>query len=311
MNDFTPAVWPTLTVAGDDARITHHLGTEVTGAPSVRVVIAGFPTDEGVRRNGGRVGAAAGPDRIRNWLGRLTPDAHCHDAFVTLLNHTLDLGNLNVTGNLEADQERLGHALAGYLVHGINVIVLGGGHETAFGHFLGYVRSHRPVSILNWDAHADVRPLIDGNGHSGSPFRQALEHASRVCQSYTVAGLNPSSTAKAQLDWLKRHQGHAVFHDELIATKVHQLYHGLQGPAMVSFDLDAVTAAAAPGVSAPGIPGLSVEMWLSAAEMAGRSKAVQSIDVVELNPIFDVDDRTARLAARTVWSFLSGLTRRQ
>lgn len=79
---------------------------------------------------------------------------------------------------------------------------------------------------------------------------------------------------------------------------------------MVSFDLDAVSASAAPGVSAPGIPGLSVDLWLAAAEIAGRSKAVQSIDVVELNPIFDVDDHAARLAARTVWSFLSGLARR-
>jgi formiminoglutamase len=310
MNDFTPAAWPILTVAADDARITHHLGANVTDAASVRVVIAGFPTDEGVRRNGGRVGAAASPDRIRNWLGRLTPDARCHDAFVHLLNHTLDLGNLNVSGDLAADQERFGHALAGYLVHGVNVIVLGGGHETAFGHFLGYVRSHRPVSILNWDAHADVRPLIDGHGHSGSPFRQALEHSSKAGRTYTVAGLNPSSTAKSHLDWLKSHHGQAVFADELNSAKVHQLYHGLTGPAMVSFDLDAVVAAAAPGVSAPGMPGLPVDMWLAAAEMAGRSKAVQSIDVVELNPIFDIDDRTARLAARTVWSFLSGLARR-
>src|SRR5262249_31921284 len=58
-------------------------------------------------------------------------------------------------------------------------VVLGGGHETALGHYRGYVRAGCPVAILNLDAHLDLRPCLGGLGHSGSPFRQALEHPER------------------------------------------------------------------------------------------------------------------------------------
>lgn len=310
MSDFTPTPWPQLEVADDDLRIGNLINTNLSLPTHARLVIAGFPSDEGVRRNGGRVGAALGPARIRYWLSRLTPDPRCHDAFVDLVNHTSDLGDLNVTGDLEADQDRLGHALEPHITRGAAIIVLGGGHETTFGHFLGYAAAEKPVSMLNWDAHADVRPLVEGRGHSGSPFSQALEHVSKTCRAYEVAGLNPSTTSKAHVDWIRQHHGTCHFYDELNSAKIHQIYHAMTGPALVSFDIDAVSAAVAPGVSAPGVPGLPEDLWLLAAEMAGRSKSVQSMDIVELNPTYDEDERTARLAARTVWSFLSGLARR-
>src|ERR687884_322191 len=49
--------------------------------------------------------------------------------------------------------------------------VLVGGHETAYGHYLGYVRAGRPVGIINLDAHLDLRPVEGGRGNSGTPFR--------------------------------------------------------------------------------------------------------------------------------------------
>lgn len=79
---------------------------------------------------------------------------------------------------------------------------------------------------------------------------------------------------------------------------------------MVSFDLDAVDQAYAPGVSAPATGGLDVDVWLHAAFEAGCNPEVASMDVVELNPRFDPDGRTARLAALTVWTFLRGLSER-
>jgi formiminoglutamase len=66
----------------------------------------------------------------------------------------------------------------------------------------------------------------------------------------------------------------------------------------------------APGVSAPAAGGLSQDLWLHAAYRAGRSPKVASIDVVELNPNVDVDDRTVRLAALPVMEILRGLTDR-
>ncbi|HVX88059.1 MAG TPA: arginase family protein, partial [Gemmatimonadales bacterium] len=146
--------------APGDPRLGHLLGVKLTTSSRPRVVIIGFPSDEGVHRNQGRVGAAGAPAEIRRWLYRLTPDAQNHESFVELLERTLDLGDLKCSDDVEKDQAALGEVVAGYLAEGVFPIILGGGQETSYGHFLGYVGAKRPVEILNWDAHPDVRKLL-------------------------------------------------------------------------------------------------------------------------------------------------------
>ncbi len=291
----------------DDPRIKDLLGSDSAAA---RVAIVGFPSDEGVRRNGGRPGAAEAPDHIRRQLLKMTPDPAAFDDFSRLLGQCADLGHVEVTGDLESDQQRLGERLAPHLERGAVPIVLGGGHETAFGHFLGYVESDKPVAILNWDAHPDVRPLKNGRAHSGSPFRQALKHESGRLRKYTVAGLQPHSSARAHLDFIEASEGKWFTADRLSLQEVQHIYDGLDGPTLVTFDLDAVDHSAAPGVSAPAVDGLDPSLWLAAAYQAGRTPNVTSMDIVELNPRVDRDQRTARLAALTVWRFLQGLATR-
>src|SRR5262245_52579389 len=99
-----------------------------------RAVLVGFPQDEGVRRNGGRPGAAEAPDAIRHWLYRLTPwDGRTGTNLARL--PPLDLGNLRLRGGLEETQHDLGRVIAALLERGAVPVVLGGGHETAYGHF--------------------------------------------------------------------------------------------------------------------------------------------------------------------------------
>src|SRR5438105_1410207 len=121
-----------------------------------RAVLIGFPQDEGVRRNGGRVGAAQAPNEIRRWLYRLTP-WDCEVSLPLTDPPPLDLGNVRVSEELEATQAALGDAIAAVLQSGAIPIVLGGGHETAYGHFLGYAAEQREVGIVNIDAHLDLR----------------------------------------------------------------------------------------------------------------------------------------------------------
>jgi len=132
-----------------------------------------------VRRNAGPVGRHWGrPQYVPGC--RFTPDARAK-RLEELIGRSRDLGDVKVSGDVEADQQRLGETLAPYIERGNFVIVLGGGHETSCGHFLGYALAGRKVEIRNWDAHADVRELASGRAHSGSPFRQALEDWSRAC----------------------------------------------------------------------------------------------------------------------------------
>jgi formiminoglutamase len=191
--------------------------------------------------------------------------------------------------------------------------MLGGGHETAFGHFLGYVHAGRDVAALNFDAHPDVRPLVEGHGHSGSQFRQAILHESNRCAQYTVAGLQPHSVAASHLAFVRDHGGRTVFRHELTTEVIDRLYAAKAGRAsamMATFDTDVVDQSLAPGVSAPSTGGLTTDLWLHAAYRAGSSPHVLSIDISEMNPRFDRDGQTARLIAVTVWHVLKGIVGR-
>jgi formiminoglutamase len=194
------------------------------------------------------VGAAQGPAALRQVLYRLTADPRS-EAHRELLCRTRDLGDVEVSGDLESDQRHLGEALVPHLSRGSFVIVLGGGHETSYGHFMGYCLAGRNVDILNWDAHPDVRVLNRGQAHSGSPFRQALEHPGGLCRRYSIAGLQPQSVAPAHLDFVLRH-GRAIWQEEVTLQVIQELYEQASAPLLVSFDLDAVRQSEAPGVSA-------------------------------------------------------------
>lgn len=287
----------------DDPRIGGLIGHELND--ETRVAIIGFPVDEGVVRNGGRAGASRGPDEIRRHFYRLTTGNSHNRVFEDLIGRTCDLGNLRSTGNLEENQLRLGDAVTELLERDLTVIVLGGGHETTYGHFLGYVGAGRRVEILNWDAHADVRGLREGRGHSGSPFRQALEHPSAICARYDVAGLLEHSNSRAHLDFVRAHGGQALLLGKVDSNSIAKLYEGRKSPLLVSFDLDVLDQSVAPGVSAPASGGMETALWLEANREAARCSAVTSADFVEVNPAYDRDGQTARLAAVGLWNFLT------
>jgi formiminoglutamase len=304
----------------DDPRLGEHVMFWREGAPELRAgrpILVGFPQDEGVRRNGGRTGAAEAPAVIRHWLYRLTPWDAVHDADLAALD-LLDLGDVRCTGDLEESQAALAEVIAAILTAGGVPIVLGGGHETAYGHYLGYVRAGRQTSIINFDAHLDVRPLIEGPGHSGSPFRQALEHPTQPLAGdhYVVLGAQPQAVSREHLRYVQskggvvhwaektRHRLEAVCRDEF-----HRL--GVKNSSVcVTVDSDVVSQADVPGVSAPNPLGLSGQAVAACAAAAGSSPVVTSFDLVEINPSFDRDGQSARWAAAVVWHFLSGLCRR-
>ena len=282
-----------------------------------RPVLLGFPQDEGVRRNQGRPGAAEAPGAIRGYLYRLTPwDGETGSDLVA--NPPLDLGDVRITGSLEESQQALAEVVAALLRAGAVPVVLGGGHETAYGHYLGYVAAGLAVGIINLDAHLDIRPCLEGKGHSGSPFRQAMEHPTHPLAGsrYVCLGAQPQSVSRehwhfaqqrgCQVRWRGegKHSLDQCFHREC------QRLAGSQCQVYVTLDADVVRTADVPGVSAPNPAGLSGDEVLSCARLAGTTPQVSSIDLVEINPRLDRDGQSARWAALAVWNFLTGLTTR-
>lgn len=274
------------------------------------VVLIGFPSDEGVRRNGGRVGAARAPELIRSIFKRLTPHPEHFDDHVAVLSSMHDVGDVDVSGDLEADQQLLGSLVGSVLESNQIPVIIGGGHETSFGHVLGYDQLRQKVSIINWDAHPDVRPLKDGRAHSGSPFRQALELGRGTVLDYTVAGLQPQHVAREHLQYINSRKSAWFWAEELDRVAVQGIFHGVTKSTMVSIDMDVVNQAYAPGVSAPTAGGITDRQLFEIAYQAGLHPLVRSIDVVEVNPEYDQDMRTVRLAAMALWWFTLGLAKR-
>jgi formiminoglutamase len=270
--------------------------------------LIGFRCDEGIRRNHGRVGAAEGPAAIRHALGRMPVHNQDFDYY--------DAGSITcIDGDLEASQKALGEVVALLLEHGIKPIVLGGGHELAWGHYQGISRVYptQNLGIINFDAHFDLRPLLPNNeGSSGTPFlqiAQAHDSAKRRFD-YNVVGIQHTGNMSQLFEtasWYKTkiiladelHQGHqqkCVDFIDRIIDENEKIY--------LSICLDVFSAYVAPGVSATQPLGLKPWDIIPLIRQLAASGKVISFDIAELSPRYDIDHRTAKLAAILIYEFI-------
>jgi formimidoylglutamase len=280
-----------------------------------RVALVGVPQHIGVERNGGRVGAAEAPDAIRAMLYRLTP-------YDLATGHSIpngflfDMGNIRCDGELEEIHDRLSEVVRGVCAAGVIPLVLGGGHDTTYAAASGVHAVHGPLGLLNLDAHLDVRPP-NPLRNSGTSFRMLIEEGKLVANSFVEFGIQGFANAEEHIRWLVRQGGRIITLDEirargfskmlstayLIASSgVERLYGTL--------DIDGVRAADAPGVSATMPDGFSGAELLEAARLLGRRPSTAALDIVEVNPRYDRDNLTAKLAAHAVMRFIAGVRER-
>ncbi len=173
--------------------------------------------------------------------------------------------------------------------------------------------------VINIDAHADVRPLkSESRAHSGSPFRQMLDAETSVLSpgGFVEFGLQPQAVSLVHLEYLRDQGMRVEMLDDIRAEGCHLAWlraiHAAasSGRMHISLDLDGFSSAYAPGVSAPSADGFTPAEIASCLREAARRPSLTSFDVVELNPFFDVDGRTAKLAATMIMHVLCGLADR-
>nr|WP_277347466.1 formimidoylglutamase [Wenzhouxiangella sp. XN79A] len=259
----------------------------------------GLADDEGVRLNGGRPGAAEGPDAFRAALagyGAAHPVA-LHGLPVPVI----DLGDVVAADDLHATHERVSGAVTAALELGLLPVAIGGGHDLTFPEVRAVIDTlirptGRTLHGIYFDAHLDVRE-DDG---SGMPFRRLLEYGG--IDRLSLFGFDPLSNTPAHLDWFRAHGGELA---EFAPG------NWPRSPAQfVSICLDVIDMAQAPGVSAPHPAGWPAQRIADYAEAAGRSSAVCCFDLMELCPAHDEHGRTARLAAHLFLRFLTGVAQR-
>lgn len=266
-----------------------------------RVALIGLADDLGVELNGGRVGAAGGPNAFRAALatyGVAEPEGWEWP-------RVFDVGNiLPAPGDdaraLEETHRRVTQAVRSVLEMSegrLFPIAIGGGHDLTFPFVRAVIEFWRTRGIdigsgVYFDAHLDVR---DTPG-SGMPFRRLIEDCG--VNALVNFGLNPMVNTRDHRQYFEGKGG--VVGDQLQITR----------PSFVSFDMDVLDASHAPGVSAInpcGWTAWEAEMFV---QICALSPHVMCFDIMEFNPEHDVGGRTARLAAHLFLTFLKNLAMR-
>jgi formiminoglutamase len=272
------------------------------------IVIVGCPQDEGVRRGGGREGAALAPDAIRQEFYRLTPFG---------IHHKIcDLGNLALQDSLEATHDNLTGIAKKILEDRKKLIVLGGGNDVSYADGRAMSETFGATNWLgvNVDAYFDVG--ADQERSSGTPYRQLLEEKLIRHDYLYKIGYQPQLVSPVYYRYLQNLGVNMVSLEQLRSRETADLelrelmrqkfvHHSQSLTAFFAFDLHAVRASDAPGTSAPSPIGLRSGEFLNIVQFAAKLVNTKIIQFTEVNPKFDVDHRTTRLVAVAMHQFCS------
>lgn len=278
-------------------------------AALINICFLGFCCDEGVKRNLGRAGAAKGPASIRkemaNWPANCLPHAQLFDA-----------GDITCDdNNLEEAQDALASAVEMILKNELFPIILGGGHEMALGHFNGLTTNNsKTPAIINFDAHLDIRPIND-KGSSGTMFNQIYQICREHDKPFDYLCIGAQTYANTQSLFNKAKEMGA---DYILAKDINtitfeniesQVLNYIKDKTEIYLTLcsDVLSAAHAPGVSAVQPFGLEPDIVLQLIKSIIASGKLCSIDIAEVSPRFDADNRTAKLVAVYIYAVVNSL----
>ncbi len=271
------------------------------------VCLIGYASDLGVARNLGRTGAAEGPASLR---ARMAPFPVIDGVEV------IEGGDIVAGATVAETQEALADAVERIVRAGALPIILGGGHDQAFGHFLGIARATgTPPACVNFDAHLDLRPIPADGPNSGTPYSQAWEWCRERQASFRYVALGVQRAGNTSLLFARAEQAGATVVDadgfalDTLDVVMEAISDAVDDAEIaLSVDLDVFAAAFAPAVSAPTAMGIAPD---SAFRRLFRglmaSGRVRGVEIAELCPSLDQDERTARLGAMVAFEAALGL----
>ena len=272
-----------------------------------KVCFVSFNSDEGVRRNSGRLGAKDGWIQVKKALSGFPifkEDLKFYD-----LKFPIEV----VGHDLESAHAELANIVTELKKRNFLVVLLGGGHDVAFANYSGILqyaseKSIAPkIGIINFDAHFDMREYSNGR-NSGTMFLQIAD----ICKEknlsfdYNVFGVQKFSNTKRLFDRADSFGVKYYFAEEIRTIPNDELYSILNRNDYIHLTLctDVFHITSAPGVSAPQTFGVNPRNALPLLKTIARYSKNLTIDVAEINPTFDYDDRTSRLMANIIYELI-------
>ncbi len=280
-------------------------------AEGLDACFVGVPFDLGTSN---RSGARFGPRGIRNESAMIRPYNMWTRISPFDSLQIADIGDVAInTFNLLKSVDIIEQAYDQIAAHGAAPFTLGGDHTIVLPILRALAKKHGPVGVVHIDAHADVNDVMFGERIAhGTPFRRLVEEKlvepSRVVQ----IGLRTTGYAADDFDW-PRQQGFRVVQAEdcwhksltpLMEEVREQL--GDEGPVYISFDIDGLDPAYAPGTGTLEPGGLTSAQ---AFEIVRGCRGLNVIggDLVEVSPAYDHGGITATLAANLLYEMLCAL----
>ena len=283
------------------------LGVERSN-PDAAICVAGIPYDLGTSN---RPGARFGPAAIRQASRMLVDGDHPMSWGDAVVFDLADIGDFRIAhGDILGSLAKI-EAQASPLKH---LAALGGDHTVTLGLLRAMAKRRGPLALVHFDAHVDTWPDSFGLvwGH-GSPFFHAIEEGLIDPHRTVQIGIR-SPMHKEIHDWTVGKGVTIIFADEVHETgpaAAAERTRGVIGAAAayLTFDVDALDPAFAPGTGTPEVGGLAT--WQARAilrRLAGLNFV--GMDVVEVSPPYDVSEITALAAATLAWDYVGLLAPR-
>jgi guanidinobutyrase len=278
-----------------------------TDLSGIDVGIIGVPFDIGTSN---RPGARLAPRQIRDESRMLRPYNMATRAAPFDSLQVADLGDVAInTFNLSKSINIIEQHYRQLTEAGVLPLTLGGDHTIVLPILRALAAQHGPLALVHVDAHADVNEHMFGEPIAhGTPFRRAVEEGLLQGDKVFQIGLRGTGYAADDFDWPRQQGFTVVTAEECWGKSLEPLMAQVRqtignAPCYISFDIDGIDPAYAPGTGTVEIAGLTVPQAL---QIIRGSKGLNLVggDLVEVSPPYDTTGNTALLAANLVYEML-------
>ena len=287
--------------SSEDPRIFSKL---VDWSDQADFILTGYPDDEGIKLNGGRVGAALAPHEVRKAFYKMTA------GFLPNLS-IYDAGNISTDIPLKERHQVAELAAEDFYTSQKFVMSVGGGHDYGYPDTQAFLTAHKksklkPI-VINFDAHLDVRPLDQGLT-SGTPFFRMLSANPKACHFFEV-GIQEQCNSLNHISWCEAQGGKVislkdVMKKGLLAALKKAVNPYKKHPCFISVDIDAFSSAFAPGCSQSWPIGLKPDEFFESFDFLFQHLDIKGIGIYEVSPPLDLQPLTSRLAALILYRCL-------
>jgi agmatinase len=275
----------------------------VADLSGVDAAVYGIPFDTATSY---RTGARFGPEAIRSASALIRPYHPVHGVNVAESLSIVDYGDLPVSpGDIERTYAQVEEGLAPLVAADVFPVALGGDHSITLAELRVLAKRHGPLALVLLDAHADTWEAYFGQKYfHGTTFKRAVEEGLLDATASVMAGMRGSVYAASDLG-IARELGFTVVESEDLRGLGPERYGELirnnvgERPVFMSFDIDFLDPAFAPGTGTPEVAGFSTAEAVSFLR-ALRGTDIVGCDVVEVAPAYDGPGQPTALAAANV-----------